>query len=245
MSIANVAGGNDADLETAYRELYESIVIRVRFVALSTLTLQSQWHLWHSRPHHDLFLFSGGIGIVAALLCVNFILEYERFRFVSAFAVMSLLFAPVFGAATGLWLYGLFVDLQDLPTLVPGWIAWARQFGPLVTVFVSSVIGSTICTIGVGLFLFRLHRRSCYGATEALVGAFIGISKAIDAKTSLASANLWLALLTASIYLLVRGLDNIHQGLTREPMDPWAAGFASRIKQRLPRLHRVVRRATR
>ncbi len=75
---------------------------------------------------------------------------------------------------------------------------------------------------GLLLFLFRLRYRATYGFTEAIAGVCIAGYKFIaeGANEALTNPNFYLALLTAGIYLVVRGLDNIHQGLYKEPFDP-------------------------
>lgn len=78
-----------------------------------------------------------------------------------------------------------------------------------------------ILFVGIIFFLFRLRFRSLYGLSEAITGLIIGWLK-LSGQTSnaLPSMDLYFVLLTASVYLVVRGIDNIHQGLTKEPLDP-------------------------
>ena len=46
-----------------------------------------------------------------------------------------------------------------------------------------------------------------------------------------ADAGFYLALLTAGVYLVVRGLDNIYLGLTKEPIDPLASWLGRKIEK--------------
>lgn len=85
------------------------------------------------------------------------------------------------------------------------WLSPAYSFGILL--------------IGVLFFYFRLLLRVIYGLAEVIVGIVIGTDKVLENFEQLSSSKLYLIILTASIYLIVRGLDNIHQGLTKEPYD--------------------------
>jgi len=81
-----------------------------------------------------------------------------------------------------------------------------------------------VLSLGSLLFYFRLRWRSLYGATEALVGVSVAAHRVIGIQKdpSALDLELFLALPTASIYLVVRGFDNVHQGLTKDPIDPTA-----------------------
>jgi uncharacterized membrane protein len=85
------------------------------------------------------------------------------------------------------------------------------------------IVGSVTLAIGAVLFYFRLRWRFAYGFTETLVGVAVAsqrfYSDAMIAK-SFSTGPLLLTILTAGIYLVVRGADNMHQGLTKEPLDP-------------------------
>jgi hypothetical protein len=84
---------------------------------------------------------------------------------------------------------------------------------------------------GLVLFLFRLKLRVFYGLTEALVGMAVAAQRASDVGViALDNRNFYLAILTAGVYLVVRGLDNIHQGLTKLPIDPLATWLITRFR---------------
>lgn len=88
-----------------------------------------------------------------------------------------------------------------------------------------SVVLVALGTLVVGMLLFviRLKWRCLYGASEAVVGVAVASQRFYhDAVTTNTPAPfLVLAILTAGVYLVVRGADNIHQGLTKEPLDPF------------------------
>jgi hypothetical protein len=103
-------------------------------------------------------------------------------------------------------------SLEDLYT----WISKLDSAGK------RTLVGTVILVaVGTGLFWFRLMWRSTYGATEALVGVLVGIQRLMSAPDNWATdRETFVVLLTASVYLIVRGLDNVHHGLTKEPLDP-------------------------
>jgi hypothetical protein len=78
--------------------------------------------------------------------------------------------------------------------------------------------------LGVVLFFLRLKVRSIYGATEVLAGAVVAMFKYVDNKGNedVTAPGFAIAMLTASVYLVVRGLDNFHQGM-QDPKDLFVA----------------------
>lgn len=83
---------------------------------------------------------------------------------------------------------------------------------------------------GAVLFSFRLKYRAVYGLSEATVGVLIAAQKFSDQSENDAGLSFFIAFLTAGIYLVVRGFDNMHQGLTKQPIDPLAIRVLNRIK---------------
>ncbi len=98
-----------------------------------------------------------------------------------------------------------------------------------------------ILVAGGVAFWLRLRFRCVYGLTEVMVGVVVGVYRLLtDTSSALpsfmggsGSLQAFLALLTASIYLVVRGLDNMHQGLYKEPKDPMAAKLIERFRRLL------------
>lgn len=80
---------------------------------------------------------------------------------------------------------------------------------------------------GALFFVFRLRLRLLYGATEALVGAAIAAQRVgSEPGEGLPSeTGFYIAILTAGVYLVVRGLDNMHQAMkSDDPVWMWAWG---------------------
>lgn len=85
-------------------------------------------------------------------------------------------------------------------------------------------IGFTVVSVilaGFVLFLFRLSARFFYGLTEAIVGVIVAVSRIPFQISDPASwePHTYLVMLTAGVYLLVRGFDNMHTGLKPESYD--------------------------
>jgi hypothetical protein len=137
-----------------------------------------------------------------------------------------LLIAIIFSIVAGLTYYAIAVGIKDT-------YLWIASLPFTRDAAISVLTGATLA-LGVALFLLRLYLRSLYGLTEVVAGVFISTIK-ISEKTPaelgtagssmmaiLASDDLYLVVLTAGVYLVVRGLDNVHQGIVRDPRDPVA-----------------------
>lgn len=95
------------------------------------------------------------------------------------------------------------------------------------------------------LFKFRLRYRSCYGLTELLFSIYAGWSQItqipqeklgdLGIPHSLSFAPV---LLTGCVYLAIRGLDNMHQGIEKDRLARWVV---SNIRLILPRAWRAKR----
>jgi len=86
--------------------------------------------------------------------------------------------------------------------------------------------------LGVIFFLFRLRYRCIYGLTEAFLGTWIAGYRAYRTDLPQQDLEFYIAMLTAGVYLVVRGLDNMQQGLTQTTPDPLATIILSRFKLR-------------
>ena len=104
--------------------------------------------------------------------------------------------------------------------------AWARSIigqpslGPIrvrITVAVSALFMGGVC------YFFRSRLRACYGLTETIIGILVALSKTSETPpgsnnldVTQVSPTFAIAILTASVYLIVRGLDNLVEGV-KEP----------------------------
>ena len=121
--------------------------------------------------------------------------------------------------------YAFFVVIKDI-------FLWLKSPSISKT---SAVILTALLTLGVGsiLFYFRLRMRAIYGLTEAAIGIVVAGNRAITQIDQFTSSDFYLAILTASVYLIVRGFDNIHQGLTKEPIDQYGTKLFTFLKMRI------------
>lgn len=85
------------------------------------------------------------------------------------------------------------------------------------------MVGLGTLVVGMLLFAIRLKWRCLYGASEATVGVVVASQRFYHdvVATNTPTPFVVLAILTAGVYLVVRGADNIHQGLVKEPLDPF------------------------
>ena len=154
----------------------------------------------------------------------------------------ALLFLPV-GYLTGVLFYSIAIWMGDTLS------ALAR-----ITLNMGTLRYYVICPVvillGAALFYFRLRLRSIYGATEALAGIGVvlqqvkkfnettpeGSTPSVELSALppelLVPPELFIPLLTAGVYLIVRGLDNVHQGLTKEPYDRAALWILAWLRDR-------------
>jgi hypothetical protein len=93
----------------------------------------------------------------------------------------------------------------------------------------AGVIGTGVT--GVILFYFRLKIRCLYGCSEVLVGLLVAGARLNAETIPSLNAPILIALLTAGAYLVVRGLDNIHQGM-KSQSDP-VVNYLVRMKDSL------------
>ncbi|MGB4065559.1 MAG: hypothetical protein WBK19_17180 [Azonexus sp.] len=91
-------------------------------------------------------------------------------------------------------------------------VAWMQS--PNLDDYVVKVISAVAVLIaGHVLFLFRQKYRPIYGATELLVGVAIAMNNGHELlKNGEFDLTMVFAFITAGVYLVVRGLDNIHEG---------------------------------
>lgn len=81
---------------------------------------------------------------------------------------------------------------------------------------VPTVLATTACTLAAGtiLFVFRLKKRLLYGITEVMVGIAVASYRVTsNVNNGYLHPEFYLAVLTAGVYLVVRGMDNVHQAL--------------------------------
>lgn len=121
-------------------------------------------------------------------------------------------------------LYGVIAFCVD----VAGWIVSRladREVSVVIGVVATGVVGGA-------LFYFRLKYRSLYGCSEVIVGLLVAGQRLNDEVAPNLNVPVLIALLTAGAYLVVRGLDNVHQGLKSDPI---AASLVHAVDKRAGR----------
>jgi len=106
-------------------------------------------------------------------------------------------------------IFSFYISLKDAYT-------WATSptFGRYQTIFLVALISTLIA---YSLFIFRLYKRTIYGMTELLVGLLVSVHHGLSINViDNADPTFFLAILTAGIYLMVRGFDNIHVGMSEK-----------------------------
>lgn len=198
--------------------------------ALTTMLLiVSVIHAVQTRTLDDFVRYALYIAtpIAVAALCVG-MWEWRKAGY-PALGVVEVALVP-FGAIVlllvGASYYAIAASLRDL-------YVWLQSPSLTRTGAVAVAIGATLC-LGAILFYFRLKLRSIYGVTEATVGLAVSAHRvSIESSTAAQDPAFYLALLTAGVYLVVRGLDNVHQGLTKDPKDPAAASMSNWVGSQL------------
>jgi hypothetical protein len=186
-----------------------------------------------SRTLWDLLYNSGLIAAIIALLYVigGIVLWYKEpyrrnwpsaIQFVIAGAIGIPLVAAVY--------YEIGVAIEDFAL----WAISVRSK--------TIVVPLSVFVFGSILYYCRFRFRSLYGLTEVLIGVVVAVSRVstISDAGSAIRADFLLALLTAGVYLVVRGFDNVHQGVTRPPLDPIGVAVVAWLRH-LPQSNRVAK----
>lgn len=176
-------------------------------------------YTFYTRDQDDFITYAGIPTLIVTVLLMFVMVQVYREstnrsqRYVN---VAALAFAPVAAAAFTGFYYALIIPIWDLFF----WI-YARTtatYGSILLTSTATLLG------GTALFYFRLKARTLYGLTEAIAGVSVAGFKTLEVGgfSAMANPNFYLVVLTAGVYLVVRGLDNMHQGIVREPVDPYA-----------------------
>jgi hypothetical protein len=109
-----------------------------------------------------------------------------------------------------------------------------QQHAGAKSVIITLTAAATIL-VGALFFYFRLKQRFLYGATEAVAGVLVAAHRvSIEPGIGLPTDSaFYFAFLTAGVYLVVRGLDNMHNGIKAGEslaryVCSWPGGFGRR-----------------
>jgi hypothetical protein len=202
-------------------------------VIAATAILYAVWHRTFSE-------FIVGVSVPAIVLTMGWVgsalaawRRWTDWKEIAGYIILVLIIVPIIS----IFYYSVGVFLKDL------WL-WTRTLPSDTT---AKLIGSRalvgVGTLGFGaaLFWFRLRMRAIYGTTEVVVAIVIALAQTRQHTLSSLATNpqLALALLTASLYLVVRGLDNIHHGIYKDPPDQFARGLFQWMRRVSPKIVEV------
>lgn len=173
-----------------------------------------------TRTPKDFITYSGMIAaVIFVLLClmrVSLAREYGK-ELPDGFPMRPLYFLnylaiAVFQAPV---VYCMAVALKD------------TYFWVLRTQHPVAILGLTLLA-GYFLFQVRSKFRFVYGATEIGVGLLVATYR-YPSATALLEPDVFLAYLTAGVYLVVRGFDNVKEGLGKNSVDRLVAWFRGKV----------------
>lgn len=152
---------------------------------------------------------------LATVLYGFFIIRWSIFgipKFSIHIVLLPVLYLPVLITFCTVVYYGIWLILRDS-------YVWLQQQSPPRNLYVA-LTGALVLAAGYALFLFRFHARFFYGLTEALIGVLIALRNVPEkADPVLWNSDIYIVMLTASVFLIVRGFDNMHTGLKSNPGD--------------------------
>ena len=182
----------------------------------------------YSRTLEDFVSYAGGIAVFFSLLIYmwlplqSFLIAVAQGTPVRRPPLKHLAIFSAGASALSVLLAVLYYSLAVL--LIDAWDN-IRNWEALITQRPTALAVGTLVVITAGLlfFWFRLRARFIYGASEALAGVAFAVHRLADEPVVfLPSDNsFYFAMLTAGVYLIVRGLDNMHQAW-KDQTDPLA-----------------------
>jgi hypothetical protein len=215
---------------TRIKRLGEHALTVLNILFLLSIVVAVAWTIY-SRSFESIYKYGGRLALpmFVTSLFIGFIgyafVQQDRdpnWRFKPGNVIGIIGVAVIVSVLLGLIYYSIGVAFKDTYNWVTTLTLSRDQEFTVVALF--------ILIAGSGLYLLRWGFRSLYGLTEVIVGVFVGtlkifpsaapvpseqapeISKMISGLTTDASV----AVLTAGIYLVVRGLDNMHQGISTD-----------------------------
>lgn len=165
--------------------------------------------------------------IILIIILASFLLLYKIFNLKkspSAKEKQDFYTLTIFFSLMGCMFYFISVIITDFENLI------IKIFDfDLSNEILFPIIILIMLIVGLFLFYFRFYYRFVYGITETIVGLIIAVVK-VSSNEQVDNINFFIAVLTASLFLIVRGFDNIHQGLNKEPRDLLAVKIIKRLK---------------
>lgn len=174
---------------------------------------------------HDIMLHTFYISIFVSIIILGFFIEtffFDSKRKLSerdAADLIFLLFLLFAIFLESFILYVLYIFTSYVITLISN---NASHFLTILYKYnhVTMIIFFTLF-FGIFLYIFKIKFRLIYGVTELVVGLIVSAIRTIQEPMDqfLIDYKFHLAILTAGIYLVVRGIDNIYEGYKEESKD--------------------------
>lgn len=163
----------------------------------------------------ELAYWCGGISLAFVPLVLYVLVSSPRRqtpRYVRGHLAYSLLMVAVtVSSVVSALLFAMLAAIGYAGARAHEWIGRADMSGKPLWILLTAL---TTGVVGAAFFYFRLRQRLLYGATEAFAGIAVAAHRtSAEPGTGLPSeTGFYFAVLTAGVYLVVRGLDNMHQG---------------------------------
>lgn len=166
------------------------------------------------------------LGVAAIPTTIDFVgVFYRRYKIKTPiFSYLGLGRTIVIGLASYLAAFIVSGAILGVAVIVR-WCYLGLKGGSLPGTQTGIGVAIAVLFFGFLLFMFRLRFRVCYGLTEIFAGMLVAFLQVQPLSTGAATFNLALGitLLTAGVYLVVRGLDNFHVGINSPKPDAlWA-----------------------
>jgi len=209
------------------------------YVLATPLVLWMFYHVVTSRTATDILINSLWTGaaffVVFALATgVEWYFEKPRKSILRRETLTAVILVTFMAAFCGATFYFFGASMRDLALWVPkgldmlsGPITWSSAPTVAIAVCIPLIIGGVF-------FCLRHYMRVLYGVTETLMGVVVFMSS-LSAKrpgVKVTDPAFALAMLTASIYLVVRGLDNALLGWKEKEKD-WAVKLVTVVAKRV------------
>ena len=146
------------------------------------------------------------LGVISSALVVSQVYQNNKLETLATLLGISL-FLILLAPFTGMMFYSIFVCFYDAAIYL---YKISNEYWRIILPAIFSLAA------GYSLFLFRQKKRVLYGFSEVMVGVMVGVlhgQRVLAGQSGLGSPDFYIAVLTASIYLIVRGFDNMSLGL--------------------------------
>jgi len=208
------------------RHTQELLQIGAYLIAVTYAALNRSVGDWVEYPSQLAAIFA----IAMYTFFFNHWMTNGRPKFGVKIILLFAVYIPLAAILSGILFYALGVTIKDA-------YLWLEASAPL-KVFSPVLIGGVALGIGYLLFVFRARAPFVYGMTEVCIGVVVAILRIPDwsAAPTNWDSEIFIAMLSAGVYLVVRGFDNMNRGLKPESYDAVLAELKERQSKIVARL---------